>query len=38
MESGVWVLNREYIKATDGSILIDIEGYYRWVKGNSGAV
>lgn len=34
IEDGIWVQNREYRKAPDGSLLIDVEGYNRWVEGN----
>ena len=29
---GVWVEGRHYIRAPDGSILMDMEGYARWVE------
>jgi hypothetical protein len=29
---GVWVEGREYRRAPDGSILIDMNGYERWVE------
>jgi hypothetical protein len=29
---GVWLKDREWIKAPDGRILIDIEGYETWVE------
>jgi hypothetical protein len=34
IEDGIWVQNKQYRKASDGAILIDIEGYNRWVEGN----
>ena len=37
IEDGIWVQNREYRKAPDGAILIDIEGYNQWVEGNPAA-
>lgn len=33
IEDGIWVAGREYRKAPDGNILIDVEGYERWVAG-----
>jgi hypothetical protein len=33
IESDVWREGREYRKAPDGRILIDLEGYYKWVEG-----
>jgi len=33
IEDGVWIAGREYKKAPDGAILIDVEGYERWVEG-----
>lgn len=33
IESGAWVEGREYRRAPDGSILVDVEGYERWVEG-----
>lgn len=32
---GVWIEGREYRRAPDGSILIDMDGYSRWVEGES---
>lgn len=32
IEEGVWVENREWRRAKDGHILIDMEGYERWVE------
>jgi hypothetical protein len=37
IEDGKWVQNREYRKAPDGALLIDVEGYERWVEGNQAA-
>jgi hypothetical protein len=37
IEEGIWVQNREYRRAPDGSLLIDVEGYNRWVEGNQAA-
>lgn len=33
IESGAWIEGREYRRAPDGSILVDVEGYERWVEG-----
>lgn len=30
---GIWLAGREYRKAPDGAILMDMEGYGRWVEG-----
>lgn len=29
---GVWVQGRQYIRAPDGRILIDMEGYQKWAE------
>lgn len=34
IEEGIWIAGREYKRAPDGSILIDVEGYERWVEGS----
>nr|WP_082807338.1 excisionase [Collimonas pratensis] len=31
IESGVWIEGREWTRAIDGGIYIDMEGYDRWV-------
>jgi hypothetical protein len=31
IESGVWIEGREWTRAVDGGIYIDMEGYDRWV-------
>lgn len=31
---GVWMENREYRRAPDNHILIDVEAYERWVGGD----
>lgn len=28
---GVWIENREYVKAPDGRVLISLRGYAQWV-------
>ena len=37
IQEGVWVAGREYRRAPDGSILIDMEGYARWVEAGTEA-
>jgi len=32
IEEGIWLQNREYRRAPDGSVLIDLEGYNKWVE------
>lgn len=38
IQAGVWVQNREYRKAPDGSVVMDLEGYNRWVEAGAGRV
>jgi hypothetical protein len=38
IEDGIWIQNREYRKAPDNSIVVDVEGYNKWVEGNQAAV
>lgn len=33
IKRGVWLERREYIRAPDGCILVDMEGYERWAVG-----
>jgi hypothetical protein len=33
IEEGVWLEGRQYKRAPDGHILVDMEGYARWVEG-----
>lgn len=33
IEDGVWLEGREFRRAPDGHILVDLEGYARWVEG-----
>ena len=33
IQDGVWLEGREYRKAPDGHILIDLRGYEKWVEG-----
>lgn len=33
IDQGVWVEGREYMRAPDGRLLIDMEGYNKWVAG-----
>lgn len=37
IREGVWVQGREYRKAPDGHILVDLRGYERWVEGTKAA-
>lgn len=30
IHKGVWIEGREYVRAPDNNILIDMEGYNRW--------
>lgn len=32
IEEGVWLEEREYRRAPDGRILVDLEGFHRWVE------
>jgi hypothetical protein len=32
IKKGVWLSGREYRKAPDGNILVDMEGYESWVE------
>jgi hypothetical protein len=34
IRDGVWQIGREFRKAPDGHVLIDIEGYQQWVEQN----
>lgn len=36
MESGMWLEGREYRKAPDGRIHVDLQGYERWVMSRGG--
>ena len=38
MTRGDWLRDREYVKAPDGHILMDLEAYERWVLGEAGNV
>ena len=33
IEDGVWVEGREYVRAPDGRLLIDTEGFNKWALG-----
>lgn len=37
MQDGFWVEGKQYKRAPDGSILIDMEGYNRWVEDGKAA-
>ena len=32
IEDGVWIEGRQYRRAPDGHILIDMQGYEKWVE------
>lgn len=32
IEDGHWLEGKEYVRAPDGHILVDMEGYCRWVE------
>lgn len=32
-QSGAWLHGHEYVRAPDGRILVDLEGYERWAVG-----
>jgi len=31
IHEGVWIEGRQYVRGPDGAILMDMEGYERWV-------
>lgn len=31
--SGAWIEGKEYRRAPDGRVLVDMEGFERWVEG-----
>jgi hypothetical protein len=33
IESGVWIEGHEYIRAPDGRVLVDMDGFERWARG-----
>jgi len=33
IHSGIWMLDQVWKKAPDGRVLIDVEGYHKWVEG-----
>lgn len=33
IQSGAWTQGREYKRAPDGHVLVDMRGYERWVEG-----
>lgn len=35
IESGAWIEGREYRRAPDGHILVDLKGFERWVEGQA---
>ncbi len=32
IEEGVWLEGREFMRAPDGHILVDLRGYEKWVE------
>lgn len=38
IEQGVWIEGRQWRKARDNRILIDIKGYESWVEGDQAPV
>ncbi|WJJ94045.1 excisionase [Neopusillimonas aromaticivorans] len=32
IDDGIWLEGKEYMRAPDGHILVDLEGYYKWVE------
>ena len=34
IEDGVWVEGREYVRAPDGRLLIDMDGFEKWALGD----
>lgn len=34
---GIWMENREYRRAPDNVILVDVEGYEQWARGERAA-
>lgn len=37
IDTGVWLEGRQYRRAPDGRITIDIQEYYKWVEGAKAA-
>lgn len=37
IEEGVWLEGKQYRRAPDGRILIDMDGYEKWVEGQTQA-
>lgn len=33
IEDGVWLERFEFVKPPDGRVLVDLEGYARWARG-----
>lgn len=33
IRDGIWRENQEWKRAPDGRILVDVDGYHRWVEG-----
>ena len=34
IEEGVWIEGREYVRAPDGRLLIDMDGFEKWALGD----
>lgn len=37
IERGVWLQDREYVRAPDGRILISLQGFDKWAEGQASA-
>lgn len=37
IETGVWIEGRQFRKAPDGRIMVDVQGVERWVEGRQAA-
>lgn len=37
IEEGVWLEGREFMRAPDGHILVDLRGYEKWVENHKQA-
>ncbi|MCD9029398.1 excisionase [Luteimonas sp. BDR2-5] len=38
IKRGDWLQDREFVKAPDGRVLMDLEAYEQWVLGEAGEV
>lgn len=32
IEEGIWIEGREYVRAPDGHVLVNMEGFYKWAE------